>query len=305
VSLLRVSVFPGGFNWPSFAAVETGIFARENIQIELQATMGSVAQMTALAAGEFDIAMTAFDNVVAYVEGQGEAPIGPQPEFFAFLGSDDSFLSLVGKPHIGSAADLRACKVSVDAATTGYAFALIDLLAKSGLHAGDYTVKRVGGMAQRFHDLCTNDTAATLLSTPYDIMAEKAGLRVIMRLPVPYQGNVGAARRDWARRNGDAVSAFIRAYVTAVNWLYDAENKPLACAILQQNVSGMNPEVAGASYLRMLDSERGFFRDGRLCTDGMRRVLDLRSRYIKMSRAPDPANYISEEYWRLAFEAGA
>ena len=44
--------------------------------------------MTGLSEGKFDIAMTAVDNVVAYVEGQGEAPIGPQQEFFAFMGSD-------------------------------------------------------------------------------------------------------------------------------------------------------------------------------------------------------------------------
>ena len=88
---LRVNVFPGGFNWPLFAGIQKNFFDREAVAIELQATTGSVAQMTGLAAGEFDIAMTAFDNVVAYVEGQGEAPIGPQPGFFAFLGSDDSF----------------------------------------------------------------------------------------------------------------------------------------------------------------------------------------------------------------------
>jgi hypothetical protein len=93
---VRVNVFPGGFNWPLFTALETGSFARAGIEVALQATTGSMVQMSDLAAGNFEIAMTGFDNIVAYVEGQGEAAIGPQPEFFAFLGSDDSFLSLGG-----------------------------------------------------------------------------------------------------------------------------------------------------------------------------------------------------------------
>jgi len=118
-STLRVNVFPGGFNWPIFVAQENGYFAREDLAVELQATTGSVAQMTDFAAGRCDIVMTAFDNIVAYVEGEGEAPIGAQPEFFAFLGSDDSFLSLVGAPGISKVADLRGRSVSVDAATTG------------------------------------------------------------------------------------------------------------------------------------------------------------------------------------------
>jgi len=300
VTLLRVNVFPGGFNWPIFAAMETGLFAGNGIEIALQATTGSVAQMAGLAAGEFEIAMTAFDNIVAYVEGQGEAPIGPQPEFFAFLGSDDSFLSLVGKSEIIDAADVRGRKVSVDAATTGYAFALFDMLAQSGLNEGDYTVVRVGGMAQRFQDLCSGDTAATLLSSPYDLLAGNVGLRVIARLPPPYQGNVGAARRVWARRNAEVVAAFIRSYVAAIGWLYDAANKPRACAILQHHVSGMTPDLAEASYTRLLDPQSGFFRDGRLHKDGVRRVLDLRTRYAKPRRPLDPAKYISDEYWRLA-----
>ena len=115
LSSLRVSVFPGGFNWPIFVGVEKGFFAREGIAVDVQATTGSVAQMTAFAAGKCDIAMTAFDNIVAYVEGQGEAPIGAQPEFFAFLGCDDSFLSLVATPDISTVGDLRGRSVSVDA----------------------------------------------------------------------------------------------------------------------------------------------------------------------------------------------
>ena len=97
---VTVNVFPGGFNWPSFVAQEKGFFERNGIRVTLQATPNSVAQMTGLAEGRFDIAITAVDNIIAYVEGQGEAPIGPQPEFFAFLGSDSSFLNLVVAPDI-------------------------------------------------------------------------------------------------------------------------------------------------------------------------------------------------------------
>src|SRR3954464_9011036 len=160
MTLLRVNVFPGGFNWPIFVAQENGYFARENLTVELQATIGSVAQMTDFAAGRCDIVMTAFDNIVAYVEEQGEAPIGAQPEFFAFLGSDDSFLSLVGAPGISTVDDLRGRSVSVDAATTGYAFVLFDLLARAGLKQSDYMVAKVGGMKQRFEDLCRGGHAA-------------------------------------------------------------------------------------------------------------------------------------------------
>lgn len=298
---LRVNVFPGGFNWPLFVAIEKDLFAREGIAVELQGTTGSIAQMTGLAAGKFEIAMTAFDNVVAYVEGQGEAPIGAQPEFFAFLGSDDSFLSLVAQPEITRPADLRDHALSVDAATTGYAFALFDMLESAGLEEGAYAVVKVGGMAQRFDDLRRGANAATMLSTPYDLLAQRAGLRVLSRLEGPYQGNVGAGRREWAKSNPALVVAYIRAYVEAVRWLYEPANRSEACDILKRHVSGMTPELAAASYPVLLDPNRGFFKDGRVQEEGVRRVLRLRSRYAAERRVlSDPSKYFDHHYWELA-----
>ena len=123
-----MNVFPGGFNWAFFVGQEKGFFAKNGVRIVLQPTQNSVAQMTGLSSDKFDIAMTAVDNIVAYSEGQGEAPIGPQPEFVAFMGSDSGFLSLVTRPEIKKFGDLKGKTLSVDARTTGYAFVLFDIL---------------------------------------------------------------------------------------------------------------------------------------------------------------------------------
>ena len=300
-SRLRVNVFPGGFNWPLFVAIEMGWFTREGIAVELQETTGSIAQMTDLAAGNFEIAMTGFDNVVAYVEGQGEAPIGAQPEFFAFLGSDDSFLSLVAKPDILCPTDLRGRTISVDAATTGYAFVLFDMLNQAGLDEGDYAVVKVGGMLQRFDDLCRGHSAATLLSAPYDLLAQRAGLHVLARVKGPYQGNVGAARRGWAKSNPGLVVAYIRGYLEAVRWLYEPANRSQGCAILERNVAAMTAELAAASYPRLLDQSGGFFRDGQIQEEGVREVLRLRSRYSAGRQVlSDASKYVDLQYWELA-----
>jgi ABC-type nitrate/sulfonate/bicarbonate transport system substrate-binding protein len=298
---LRVNVFPGGFNWPIFVAMEREFFAREGIALDLQATTGSVAQMTDFAAGKCEIAMTAFDNVVAYVEGLGEAPIGPQPEFFAFLGSDDSFLSLVGPPEISRIEDLRGRSVSVDAATTGYAFALFDLLSQAGVRRDDCAVVKVGGMAQRYDDLCRGGNSATLLSAPYDLLALQKGLRLLARIEGPYQGNVAAARREWAARTPDLIVAYTRAYLMALEWLHDPVNRFNACAILARNLPGMAADLAAASYARMLEQRGGFSRTGRLDDEGARTVLRLRSRYGPHGRAlTDPSKYVDFQYWEWA-----
>ena len=303
-SEVTVNVFPGGFNWAIYVAQERGLFENNGIRVKVQATPGSVAQMTGLSEGKFDIAMTAVDNIVAYVEGQGEAPIGPQSEFFAFMGSDTGFLSLVTAPDLKAIADLKGRTLSVDALTTGYAFVLLDILLRNGLHDGDYSVAKVGGMVQRWTALRERKQDGTMLSTPYNILAKAEGftqLAQATKVIGHYQGNVAAARRSWAAANKDKVIAYIRGYVAAIDWLYDRSNRDEAVRLLRQNLPQMSQDLAERSYDELLDPEDGFFRQGRMDMEGLKTVLDLRSRYGK------PAKLLGDpmKYYDPAFHAAA
>ena len=81
--------FPGGFNWPIWVAQEKGYFANNGIDVKLTPTPSSVFQLTGLIEGKFDIGVTAIDNVIAYMEGQGEVPVATQPDLFVFMGGDN------------------------------------------------------------------------------------------------------------------------------------------------------------------------------------------------------------------------
>src|SRR5881628_2253089 len=174
---LQVIVFPGGFNWPIWAAQERGFFARDGLEVELTPTPSSVFQLTNLIEGKFDIGMTAIDNVIAYQEGQGEAPVSGTPDLFAFMGVDNGFLRLVVIPEVKSYADIRGRELSVDALTTGYAFVLQKMLQVGGVKDGEYSLVRAGGVLQRWEALRDKKHAGTMLITPFEIMAEAAGFR--------------------------------------------------------------------------------------------------------------------------------
>jgi ABC-type nitrate/sulfonate/bicarbonate transport system substrate-binding protein len=251
--------------------------------------------------------MTAVDNIVAYVEGQGEAPIGPQPEFFAFMGSDTGFLSLVTASDVKTVADLKGRTLSVDALTTGYAFVLFDILRRSGLSDGDYKVDKVGGMVQRWNALHERRQDGTMLSTPYNILAKAAGfiqLATATKVIGHYQGNVAAARRSWAAANKDKVVAYIRAYVEAIDWLYDRANRDEAVRILRKNLPQMSQDLAERSYDELLDPQDGFFRQGRIDMAGLKTVLELRSRYGKPAKKlDDPMKYYDPAYHAAATAA--
>jgi ABC-type nitrate/sulfonate/bicarbonate transport system substrate-binding protein len=306
LSKITLNVFPGGFNWVSFVAQTKGFFKNKGLEVALQSTSNSVAQMTGLSEGNFQIAMTAVDNIVAYVDGQGEAPIGPQPEFFAFMGSDSGFLSLVAGPGVKCLRDLRGKTLSVDAKTTGYAFVLFEMLRRAGLVDGDYNVVKVGGMVQRWNALRAGNQDATLLSAPFDILAEEQGFNRIARATDvigPYQGNVAAARRSWAAAHRDDVIGFIRAYAAAIDWLYEAANRGEAVRIFMANLPRISAQLAQQSYDELLHPERGFLRQAKLEDSGLKTVLELRSRYgePKCSTA-EPMKYYDPSYYETAMQ---
>jgi ABC-type nitrate/sulfonate/bicarbonate transport system substrate-binding protein len=296
---VKVNVFPGGFNWGVYVGIDQAFFAEHGIAVSVEGTPNSVSQMTDFAQGKFDIAMTAVDNIVAYVEGQGEAPIGAQPEFTAFMGSDNGFLSLVTSPALKTLDDVKGKRLSVDAMTTGYAFVLFDLLRRAGIERGDCEIVRVGGMTQRYQSLLAGREDGTLLSAPYNLIAQSSGLTELVKAHAvigPYQGNVAAAKRSWIEANRSKAEAYVRGYRKAIDWLYQPANKSEAIKVLRRNLPDMSPEVAEESHRELLDPRHGFFRDCRIYLDGLKCVLDLRSRWAVPSvKLTNPFKYCDLE----------
>src|SRR5215831_3209964 len=120
--------FGGGVNLPTLVARRQGFFAKQGVDVNLRYTPNSVYLMTGLVEGRFDIATASIDNLVAYQEGQGEAPVKVQPDLVAFLGFENGFLELVGLPEAKSVGDLRGKELAVDALTTGFAFVLREMV---------------------------------------------------------------------------------------------------------------------------------------------------------------------------------
>lgn len=301
--IVNVIVFPGGFNLPLWAAEQQGFFARRDLEVRLHPTTNSMEQLSGLIAGKWDIALTSFDNVVAYREGQGEAAIDGEPDIFVFMGGDHAFLRLVAQRDIASYADLKGKTLAVDALTTGFAFVLRKMLAMNGIAESDLTFGRADGTMQRFEAMKEGKFAATILRTPFDLMAERAGLHVLQRaseLFPEYQGIVGTARRAWARENAEILQRFIRAYLDALAWLFDAANRESAAALLAEKAK-MTPELAAATCEVFLSRSGGFDPEARVNLAGMQQVLALRSEYGRPQKdLRDPQKYLDLSHYEAA-----
>jgi ABC-type nitrate/sulfonate/bicarbonate transport system substrate-binding protein len=298
---LEVIVFPGGFNWPIWVGQEKGFFADNGVEVKLTPTPGSVFQMQNLAAGKFDIAFSNYDNVVAYMEGQGEAPLPQPPDFFTFMGGQYGALRLVASPDVQSIADLKGKSLAVDAATTGYAFVMRKILQQGGLGEGDYTLDRVGGTAQRAEALMQNKTAATILSSPLEILPESRGYRRLANATEaigPYQAVSGVARRSWAKEHRAELVGFIKGYVRALEWLSDPANRAEAVAIYRKQIPQATDVSATKAWEVLTQSGEGLQKRGRLDRAGMQTVLKLRSEFGRPQKElTDVDKYVDESYY--------
>lgn len=297
---LRLIVFPAGFNWPVWVAREQGWFAWQGLNLEVTATPGSVFQLAGLIEGRFDIALTLVDNVIAYREGQGEVPV-TGPDLFGFMGADARTLpSLVTLPEVQSYADLRGKVLSVDAKNTGLALALRGLLEHNGLTPDDYTIASVGGVRERHAALLERRHAGALFNSPFEAELRARGFNVldsVATIAPRYLNHVGAARMSWAQENRRAVVGFIRAYLRAVNWLYQPGNREAAYDAFIRHMPGADRAAAASAYSLLFDPATGFPRDGAIDPVGLEQVLALRARFGQPARAMQPPHtYIDTSF---------
>jgi ABC-type nitrate/sulfonate/bicarbonate transport system substrate-binding protein len=292
---LRVIAFPGAPNLPTFAAQEKGFLAEEGIALELALTNSSIEQAVRTAAGEFDMVFSAYDNVVAYAEGQGGAGPGVDPDYVVVAGATQLEVSLVTAAHIKTFEDLRGQSIALDAVATGFAFALYEMLERAGLSQDDVKMVEVGATPQRWESVKSGEHMATLTIEPFTAIAQKLGFGVLARstdLFESYQGGIIAARRQFLDAAPETVAAFLRAYLKGLDWVLDPANRAEAETILQARMSQIQPQAVAPVMRSLLSPRSGLTPGAEVLRDGMRTVIALRARYGKAALPTDPERYM-------------
>jgi ABC-type nitrate/sulfonate/bicarbonate transport system substrate-binding protein len=263
---LRVITF---VRYPALEAAEAlGYFDDEHLAVSVELTPSSLVQMQGLAAGRWDVAITAFDNLLVSATREGVPAV-------AFGVADRADLALFVRPEIAGYDDLRGRPVAADAVDTAFALVLRRLLLAHGLDfaRGDYALVAVGGNPQRVESMRRGDTSAAILTPPYDATAREAGLRQLghHREVLPdYPGQMLAATAAWLGipANRDAAVRFLRAWRRAAAWSSEPGNRDAAIALLTGR-QGIPPAAAAV----LLD---GVIADAAVDPAGLASARDVR-----------------------------
>jgi ABC-type nitrate/sulfonate/bicarbonate transport system substrate-binding protein len=279
---LRISIFKNAATLPLEVADRKGFFTHEGLDVAVTSTTSSVEQMTGVIDGRYEIAATAIDNVIAYNEGQGPARTEREARIKVFLGNAGYRLPLVVHSTIRDFRELKGGVIAVDAISTGFAFLLRDMLAENGLGEGDYEFVSCGAPKERWEALRTGKARAALLNEHFARIAMSSGCRILKSDPDPwdgYQGNVYCAQAAVLDENSEAIDAFVRAKLKAVDFTLDPANLDELTELLCLHIEGIGRTDARDAVIGLQQSQSVLVRGLPVSRMGTEKVMRLRERY--------------------------
>lgn len=293
---VKMTAFGGASNVSTWIAIDKGFFEKEGLKVTLEQTPGSKEQMQDIMSGKYQFASTAFDNVVAYTEGQGTDKFDNY-DVFAFAGVHSGMNSVVARPEIKSYADVKGKVAAVDSPTSGYATVLYQIIKnKTGMEQNkDYKLESVGGTGGRVKALRDGTSAIAMISTPEDMLLKADGFNILGDAAVEigaYQGSAYVVRRSYAKDHEKEVYAFIRAIKAATDYTFS--DRAGTIEVMMKRIKGLSTENANIIYDRLV-GPGGLNRGASLNVEGIKTVLKLRSVYGQQKET-EPAKYIDTSW---------
>jgi ABC-type nitrate/sulfonate/bicarbonate transport system substrate-binding protein len=287
---IRLSVFR--VDAATAVARARGLFAGEGLEIDITQTPNSTAQMRGLSKDEFQLASTAFDNVLAWSGREGAEIIAVAQI------SDRTVLPVYVRPEIKTWSDLKGKKLAADAVDTAFALVLRRVLLANGLDLtrGDYELVALGATGARLESMAKGETFAGILNAPFDVKAEAAGMRRIgdsKEVLPDYPNTIWAVNREWAQKNRDTLVAYLRAWLAGMRWVKDPAHREEAVKLVGSELK-LSPKAAAASVEELSAT-------GKLNLSGLDTVLKLRTQFgFKLNKGDKLAAYYDADYFSAA-----
>ncbi|HSR55172.1 MAG TPA: ABC transporter substrate-binding protein, partial [Alphaproteobacteria bacterium] len=141
----------------------------------------------------------------------------------------------------------------------------------------------------------------TLVLEPFTSIASAQGFNVLATstdLFECYQGGIFAASRAWAAANPDAVKGYIKGYLAGLDWALDPANREAAAKLLLEKMPAIKPGVVDKVMGNLLNPRSGLTPRAEVLADGVKTVLELRSKYGSGAPLTDPDRYFDLSYYK-------
>ena len=155
---------------PLHILMRQALFAREGLAVELVGLPGTTHMVDALDTGTVEVTGTATPYLI-------QAALKGSDAVAVIGGPANAVYSLIAKPEIATAAELRGKRVAMSTPADTISLSTRLLLASHGIKDGDYQTKELVGSNARGNCLVTGECDAVPLGQPDDIVLVQKGFR--------------------------------------------------------------------------------------------------------------------------------
>ena len=270
----------------NFPILETaqrrGFFHKENLSVSMVYMRGGI-DIKAILTGDADFGTAGTTAVTAFVAG---APLRVVMSMNAFVDQ-----ALYAQPKYRNLAQLKG--QSIGSLNPG---GLVDtllrrIIVKEGFSPDrDFILLNMGGTPERYAALKSGTLAASMLSAPHSLRAEKDGFIKIAatRDYVDVPGTALVTHADKIRRQPNLVKRFMRAGLRAMNYIRD--NRVDTVQLIMREF-GMDQEIAGLAYKQLLEL---LSTDGKNRVEGYQLLVDFTRASQKIDRPISAAQFVDE-----------
>ena len=270
----------------NFPILETaqrkGFFQKDNLNVSIVYMRGGI-DIKALLTGDADFGTGSTTAVTAFVAG---APLRVVMSMNSYVDQ-----GLYAQPKYKSLAQLKG--QSIGSLNPG---GLVDtllrkIIVQNGLSPErDFIILNMGGTPERYAALKSGTLAASMLSAPHSLRAEKDGFTRIAatRDYVDVPGTALVLHADRIKKQPNMIKRFLRATLRAM--AYIRESRVDTSQMIMREF-GMDQEIAALAYKQLLDL---LSIDGKNRVDGYQLLIDFARAAQKIERPISAAQLIDE-----------
>jgi ABC-type nitrate/sulfonate/bicarbonate transport system substrate-binding protein len=263
-------------------ARQRGFFQKEALNVTAVYMRGGI-DIKALLTGDADFGTGSTTAVTAFVAG---APLRVVMSLNAYVDQ-----GLYAQPKYRSLAQLKG--QSIGSLNPG---GLVDTLLRRILIQGgvqpekDVVILNMGGTPERYAALKSGSIAASMLSAPHSLRAEKEGFTKLAatRDYVNVSGTGLVVHADQIKKRPAMMKRFMRASLRAMNFI--RENHADTIQMIMREF-GMDQEVAALAYKQLLEL---LSPDGKNRVEGYQLLIDFARAAQKVDKPIHAAQFIDE-----------
>ncbi len=278
-----------GFHVPTYVALDEGFFKQEGLDVtlvELQAN----AQVAAVLSGNL--------NCAPIPSGGAQAALSGAKIMYIVGESLKSQWTLTTRQDISKPEDLKGKTIGLGR-PGGADYDEVQAVLHRFFHmdAGrDYKVISFQGEPERIAAMVNNDIEGAGLSIPHAIVAQQAGLKILLRTGdyIPRAGGTIFCMQSFVEQHPDTVKKIIRAIAKAV--MYFRTNKAGSIKVLEHHVASIkNDKEAGLIWDQLHDSygaevPPALFRE---ILESRRQTMIAARQWPADKPLPDPEQFIA------------